>query len=272
MKLKNLLFFCCLSVLFIGCNSKANEEKLVELQAQNDLLVEEGTNLKAQIEELTSTVKKLESENANLQQQIKELSLAKDDLNNSEKYEIHDLHYTLDFEYNGYDTIVYKDPKLEEICYTIQKDDVVEIFNFIYSYETDKNFIKVKVNNSLDGYIEICGNPYYDGNFEMMDILEVDGIETTILKFEKSFIIFGNVSVKEFPSATANNLHKVSGEEFSHHYKSSAITADYKWVKIQINDFTGWIPSDSLDHDKGGPVLDTPEQHVYFDLIGKYFI
>ena len=50
------------------------------------------------------------------------------------------------------------------------------------------------------------------------------------------------------------------------------IISDYKWVKIQLGDFIGWVPADALSVDRGGPTLYTPEEIIFWELIGSNLI
>ena len=66
---------------------------------------------------------------------------------------------------------------------------------------------------------------------------------------------------------SSNTVHVLNHKEAGESYKSSAITSDYKWVKILFNGFSGWVPADALSVDRGGPVIETPESIVRFELI-----
>lgn len=278
MKVKILLLICSLSMLFFGCNSK----EICELKNKNSLLTNENADLKNQIQELSKSITELETENSDLKVQLKEIksknNSARDSsgkitslnklLEDNSKYKVHDLLYTLNFEYGGYDTKVYPLPKTENAIYTIQKDDIVDVFKIVHIFEDNENFIAVRVNNDLYGFIKINGNPYYNGNFEIADTIMVDGSETTILKMEKSFTVDEGTFIKELPSETSANLHEITHEEGKNYYKTFYITSDYKWSMVQVGDFTGWVPSDCLSVDRGGPTLNTPEEFIYFDLIG----
>lgn len=298
MKVKNVLLICSLCISILGCNSKEidelkNQNNLLvkennELKNKNDSLIKENDDLKTQIQELSKSIAKLETENSELQLQIEEInkknntsanisanfSFINSDLEAKNKYEVHNLHHTLDFEYNGFNTKVYSLPKIEDPIYTIQKGDVVDVFMAVHVIENETDFIAVKVNNEIDGFIKISGNPYKNGNFEVSDTIIVDEIETTILKMEKSFEVSDDgIYIKELPSEYSKNIHKITHAEGGYgYYKSFNITSDYKWVKMQIGDFTGWVPADCLSVGRGGPTLNTPEEFIYFDLIGGNLI
>ncbi len=56
------------------------------------------------------------------------------------------------------------------------------------------------------------------------------------------------------------------------HRPSLKITENYEWVYVIVNEHKGWVPADALGVDRGGPTLDTPEESIYWDLIGGNLI
>lgn len=78
--------------------------------------------------------------------------------------------------------------------------------------------------------------------------------------------------IKFLPSENAETLHEITDQKDCKYYQVSALTADYEWVEITVNEWTGWVPSKNLDIGKGGPVLDTPENSVRFDLINRNYL
>ena len=161
---KNFLYILIISVLFFGCNSKENEQKLIVLENKNLLLVEENSNLKHQISDLENKIfeleKSLESINSSITSAKKEISdYITKELYNDQLYETHDLQYTLDFKDGGFNTKVYKTPNLEEEIYVIQKNDIVDVSNIVHDKETKQTTIKVMINNKIVGFIKINRNP-----------------------------------------------------------------------------------------------------------------
>ncbi len=280
MKKQSVFLFCGLCLVFWGCNSKESSsvqenselknqinllsEENSELKNQNNLFKKENNQLKAELNDLKDTISKLEKENDDLTERLNDTAV---NLEDKSKYEVHDLAYSLVFSYDGYDTKVYKTPNVGKSIYTIQKGDTADVSKFIHVKQQNKNFVKVKIGNNLEGYIQINGNPYQNGNFEVAEILSVDEIKTTILKMEQSFTICEGTNIKELPSENSKNVHEITHSEGDTHYKSLFITSDYKWVKMQVGEFTGWVPSKALGVGRGGPVLNTPEQFIQFDLI-----
>lgn len=261
MKLQKLLSLCCLSLFLLGCNSKSNDE----IKITNALLVEENNQLKLEIGNLKKSISEIEKENEDLKSKFKDFVVDLDDKN---LYEVHKLESSLFFENNGYSTKVYQTPKIDKSIYVIQKGDFVDVSKFIHVKQRNKNFIKVKINKELEGYIQISGNPYKNGNFEVSEKIDVNGIETTILKMEKNFTVDDGIYIKALPSDDSENIHEITHEEGGSYHKSLLITSDYEWTNMQIGNFSGWVHSKNLGVGRGGPVLNTPEQYIYFDLIG----
>ena len=184
--------------------------------------------------------------------------------------ETHTINYNIKFDYDGYNIIVYDAPSKDNEIYTLQAGDEILISNIIQAKETEGVFLQVKLltNSEIEGYIYLRSNPYSNGNFEPVEILNIDGKEIQTLKLDKSFHVSDGINIKEFPSEESRNLHEITHKEGFEYYKSSEITADYKWVKIQLGDFIGWVPADSLSVDRGGPTIETPEEMIYWNLIG----
>jgi hypothetical protein len=159
------------------------------------------------------------------------------------------------------------------LCETnIQKNDIAEVSHIVHVKETNKTTIKVRVNNKIDGFIQIDENPYHNGNFSFVEKINVNGAEVTTLKFESTFIISEETIIKDLPSNNAKNLHEISHKEGGEYFKSIAITSDYQWVKMVVGEISGWVPARTLSRDIGGPTIYTPEKSIYWDLIGSNLI
>ena len=267
---KSFLYIIIISVLFFGCNSKENEQKVIELETTNLLLIDENLTLKNQISDLENKIfeleKSLESTNSELSKYLV------NDVYYEKLYETHDLQYTLDFKDGGFDTKVYKTPKLEEEIYVIQKNDIVDVSNIVHDKETKQTTIKVMINNKIVGFIKINRNPYHNGNFSFVEKIDVNGEEVTTLKLESTFLINEGTCVKELPSNNSKNLHEISHKEGGIYYQSFEITSDYQWVKMVVGKIIGWVPASTLSRDIGGPTIYTPEKSIYWDLIGSNLI
>ena len=250
MKKKIIYFFIVLSIfLFTNCKSKKSEleRKIQELQSENDIL-------KNEISEYKKTIDLLE----------------KKDLNNTELYDNHKINYTLQFTNSGYNTKVFEQPNdSEKAIYTIQQGDVVEVYNIITVRRKNKTFIKIRTSSGIEGFIKLSENPYKDGAFTVKETIQIDGKNINILKLEENFWIYQDVTIKALPSENAANLHTITYEESIDRQKVYAITSDYKWVNIVVGEYNGWIPLDDIYVNMGGFTVYTPENRIYWDLIGS---
>ena len=59
----------------------------------------------------------------------------------------------------------------------------------------------------------------------------------------------------------------MSGFTPNKYYDSTVITSDYEWVKIISGDDAAWVRVKDLYHDKGGPMIQTPEENLIWELI-----
>lgn len=182
--------------------------------------------------------------------------------------DIYDHVQTLEFNWSGYDTKVLKNPITDEVIYTIQKGDKIEISKVIEFKSTNKTFIKVKLPSGVLGYILISRNPYQNGEYSFLENININGEEIKTLKMTESFQVSDGIFMKLLPVETAENIHETTHEEGAEYYQAIAITSDYQWVKIRINEFIGWVPANVLSVARGGPTINTPEAVVFFDLIG----
>ena len=89
------------------------------------------------------------------------------------------------------------------------------------------------------------------------------------LKLEKNFWIYQDVTIKALPSENAANLHTITYEESIDLQKVYAITSDYKWVNVVVGEYNGWIPLDDIYVNMGGFTVYSPENRIYWDLIGS---
>lgn len=267
---KSFLYILIISVLFFGCNSKENEQKVIELETTNLLLIDENLTLKNQISDLENKIFELEKSLESINSELSKYLV--NDVYYDQLYETHDLQYTLDFKDGGFNTKVYKTPNLKEEIYVIQKNDIAEVSHIVHVKETGKTTIKVRVNNKIDGFIKIDRNPYHNGKFSFVEKIAVNGDEVTTLNLESTFLINEGTCVKELPSNNAKDLHEISHKEGGIYYESFEITSDYQWVKMVVGEITGWVPASTLSRDIGGPTIYTPEISIYWDLIGGNLI
>ena len=145
----------------------------------------------------------------------------------------------------------------------------------------DQTFIKVELitNDKMEGFIYLGVNPYRNGEFEPKETLVVDGMEVQTLKMESQFELLEGIKIKELPSENSKTIYEITFEnqkEFwkkdIYFFKSFEITSDYKWVKVQVEDYVGWIHRESCSVSRGGPTIRTPEATINWELCSKYEI
>ena len=214
------------------------------------------------------------SRNEDLTKENKNQKSSQINLSDDKLYENHTISYSLKFEYGGFNTKIYPEPKQENEIYTIQKGDEILISNIVIVKENEKVFLKVQLqtNEKTEGFIHLGRNPYKNGDFTPAETLTVEGKKIQTLKLTSSFLVSEGTKLKELPSETSKSLHEITHKEGAEYYKSSQITSDYKWVKIQLGDLTGWVPASALSRDIGGPTIYTPEATIYSELISSNLI
>lgn len=190
----------------------------------------------------------------------------------SSQLKVYQHNQILNFDSSGYDTIVFREPLNSEVIYTVQKGDKIEVDEVVENRIEKKTYIKARTPSGLVGYIEIGKNPYSNGNYSYQSVIDVDGTEAKILNISENFRVRGGIFLKSIPSEISGNIHKVTPEEGEKYFAATAITGDYKWVKIELGEYEGWVSEKDLIKDKGGPLIDYPEAVISFYLIYKYEI
>ena len=84
---KTFLYIFIISVLFFGCNSKKDENKIIELENLNSTLSEENSNLKNQISELETKLQELEKSIESVKKELSDY-ITKDFYNEKLEYSI----------------------------------------------------------------------------------------------------------------------------------------------------------------------------------------
>jgi len=266
-KIKFTFLLLVVSGLLFSCTAKEESE----LNNKISELTELNTIYQNEISDLQKRISELESVNNNLIEELKKTKINQINLNDESIYENHEINYNIKFDYNGYNIKIYDAPNTDNEIYTLQKGDEIVISNIVQVKETEKVFLKVKLltNEKYEGFIYLGRNPYKNGDFEPIETLVVDGMKIQTLKLDSSFHVSDGINIKELPSESSKNLHEITHKEGSEYYKSLEITSDYKWVKIQLGDFIGWVPASALSRDIGGPTIYTPEATIYWELIGS---
>ena len=268
--MKKVVFVLIFGLILItmGCTSK---EELEELKKQNEELTQNNENLRLKVEEISAENEKLISENSDLLSKLEDLEKEKRilELRNEEIQYVHNQ--ILDFKFSGFDTKVFQAPFSDNVIYTIQKGDTIEVLNILTYKSVDNTFITVKTPIGKIGVIDIGLNPYADGEFLCIETDLVDGQKIQILKMQDSYQIDKGAHLFTLPTENSEIIHTITYEEAFDYFFSSAITEDYKWVKIKVNDFEGWVKTQSLGKGRGGPLIWKPETLIEWVLIDSYF-
>lgn len=181
--------------------------------------------------------------------------------------DVYEHHQTLLFDPSGYETKVLTDPLSNETVYIVQKGDKIVVSNVLEYRSLKKTFIKVTTPSGQVGYIQIGWNPYQNGAYSFQESIIVDGMEIKILNISENFDVSDGFFIKSLPSEKSENLHEITHSEGGRSYQVTAITSDYKWVKITLGQYVGWVPANALSVGRGGPTINTPEAVISFDLI-----
>ena len=185
------------------------------------------------------------------------------DFSDSSLYETHELKAFLDFDEGGFDTKVYDSPEFDNAIYTLQKGDRIHVYGYVTVLSSDKTSVEVETSKGVYGFIKIR-NPYKDGNFLPERWMELDGKRVEMLRLFSSFGLNENADLRSLPT---ENSESVSGFTPNKYYDSTVITSDYEWVKIISGDDAAWVRVKDLYHDKGGPMIQTPEENLIWELI-----
>lgn len=278
---KAILFPLILIFTFAGCNAKDSQlnqkideqsTQIYEQTYQIYELTEKNSALEKENEEYQNRISELEAKLEKSQKLLSDLKMPKFDFSDGTIYETHKIDCDLKFEYNGYDTKILENPgDNENVVYTIQKNDEIKVSQFVTLKETGETFLEAGLLPDLDvvGFIKISRNPYEDGNFEYKETVKVDGKDVKILNFDSSYELINGIELRELPSGKSDAVYKVKYEKNKQiYYQTDAITSDYNWVRVTVDGNTGWVNSDCLSVERGGPVIYTPETVIWWELIG----
>ncbi len=183
------------------------------------------------------------------------------------KPDVYEHIQTLQFDSSGYDTKVLREPLGDEVIFTVQTGDKIEISEVIEYRNEKKTYIKVLTPTEQVGYIQIGSNPYRNGNYSYQGTINVDGSEIKTLNISEIFSVRDGIFLKSLPSEKSENIHEVTHSEGAKAYSATAITSDYAWVRIELGQYVGWVPAKYLSVGRGGPTIKYPEAVISFDLI-----
>ena len=183
--------------------------------------------------------------------------------------EIYEHNQILKFTEYGLGTKILKEPFSDEVIHQIQTGDEIKI-TAVYVYPMKENFLKVEVSSEKIGYISIGKvNPYSGTNFRYVENIKLDGKNIRILSFVGNYCI-ADCFIYSLPSENSSVIHVVTREEAGKYFDTSEITEDYKWVKIKVKDWIGWVKEEWISVDKGGATFVGPANIIQYQLIGQY--
>ncbi|MBP5451785.1 MAG: hypothetical protein J6Y16_06075 [Treponema sp.] len=289
---KSLIFLYLIATLLMSCSNKGEKKENELKKIQNStsvvstekdiegkirelsILKEENNHKDLIIEELKEKIEELEKKNMGLVLRL--VDAAKNNVNifDSSKYRTHDMDLLLDFRNKGVSACMYLRPENEDEIYVID-NEVFHVSNIVHVKATKETYVKGRTEKGVEGFVEISGDPYTDGKYEPAGSIEFNGQRINLLRIiNESFVVDEGAILRIFPSESADEVYVASHDDGNKVIKvtESMITSDYKWMKISIDDNTGWVQVDKLSKNRGGIGFNFPEDFVEWDLIWSHLI
>ena len=120
---------------------------------------------------------------------------------------------------------------------------------------------------AVKGYIYTSEESLFEnGDYSYIRTMNIDGKPVDILKHTDCYSAVSE-NIYEEPSEDSKVLHKGECDEDDWLIQALEISRDYKWCKIRQTGFTGWVKTECLSKERGGPKIDTPETRVKWILI-----
>lgn len=173
---------------------------------------------------------------------------------------------------------------VEEIWLTQSKKDLLHYVWLKVSYNGIEGFFYFSgayYSNLYNKYIDNYSDPYGNNCWEILGKIEVGNKSWTIRKLYQSLSIFspsdfielrdnpgllGTHVIAKIPSSYKNGNGQIN-------IKTEAITEEnidgIYWIRISIEGTTGWISSEYLSAERGGPTFLIPESIILFRT-GEY--
>lgn len=158
-----------------------------------------------------------------------------------------------------YDLIVYKDLDQNEVLYTINKNDLIEVFEFLWEENGHTTIAHVKGPDGQIGYYFITGNFFNDGKYNFIETIEFNGDKKDVYSIQANVFVY-NDYIKSIPFEGGEDI--LFDCEKTVTYKVTAVTDDEEWVKIDTGSIQGWIKSIEADSGKGGVWLHSPYSEI----------
>lgn len=296
--MKKILFFITLSLLVttqLFCASKKElEEKIDTLNIQKESLEAKNKEYKTslyeknkKIDELNKENQRLKDENEFYKNQIKETenaiqkafsikgALISDGIENGHKVlrrSYVDIIKTK-WLYKKSSADIYKNPVIngKPIGFFKEGDTIISTeLILVDSYDL---WLKI-ITDSVSGYIllDTHGSDWFkdNNNIFLENIATTDGIFTVRqTKLKKSLQSEEQIKTQEIPGKSG----KIS-DSFTFKNKFTTIpvtvtkyTTDLQWIFVENEEGSGWISSNLLSPDIGGPKIPAPECNIYFYLV-----
>ena len=167
--------------------------------------------------------------------------------------------------------LVYSDPfssMPDDIIFTARKGDEVKVTHVLYSPKIKSSCLLVTISTGKAGFIPLHKNPYGNGQFTFKEDLMVNGKTIKILNLNRKYTFEGFsdnpaiiYSQPDINSETIVRIYDVFRVD------SQSITADYNWLYVIYENYSGWINKKYLCDGIGGPVLNSPEEIICEELL-----
>lgn len=187
------------------------------------------------------------------------------------------FNYGFDKEYK-----VYENPSEENFLFKLPYGTGVQILEIEVQTagENESVWYKIEYNNQT-GWIKANYNPYKNGNWEILETIQIDGVDKIVRQVSDNYKLLtfhdhGDlVTIYSAPSAksevifsTANDgipATVISMTDKTELCKIYSSREEY-WVKIRLNDIEGWIFGSQLASGRGGPKYPIPNNMIRWNL------
>lgn len=134
---------------------------------------------------------------------------------------------------------------------------------------------------------DFCSNPYFDNNWEILEIIKDNGKKWTVRKINQEVAVYVRLNVRDKPGLNGKKIFMLHDYDFKEgqnmnpqeNHNIVAMTEetetidgfDEHWLKVEYEKGKfGWIFGGYAGIERGGPKYYIPEQKIDFDF-GWYF-
>ena len=200
-----------------------------------------------------------------------EIKLSRDEKNRIGKIEFYPHNQILKPTDDGQKLVIHSDPfssMPDDVIFTARKGDEVKVTHVLYSPKIKSSCLLVTISTGKAGFIPLHKNPYGNGQFTFKEDLMVNGKTIKILNLNRKYTFEG---FSDNP-AIIYSQPDINSETFVRIYDvfrvdSQSITADYNWLYVIYENYSGWINKKYLCDGIGGPVLNSPEEIICEELL-----